>query len=118
MDKTRTCGVPGYVLDHVRRCLDALREARERIKPWAGFEGGRYECDAFEANSGLILRGTEGLDRFRRLAADRGVDAEAVIAGLGGDVRLIPSEAAVRYATDDGTRALPAEMAALLREEA
>lgn len=86
-------------LDDLRHAADGMRRARETLDdprgPVGG--GGRYEAEAVHAQTSHVAHARAELASFQDIAAARGVDADAVIAALGGVPDLTPSPAAAAY---------------------
>jgi hypothetical protein len=98
---------PEAVMRRLRLNLDTLQETAkdvERIRAtidgaMAG-GGGRYEAELLEKRATDITNAREYLERFRKLAAQHGVDADATIQQLGGVPDLTPSPAAKAWMKD------------------
>lgn len=94
--------IPQTVLDQVRSALARARNIAERLQQCRGlddqFQGnGRYESEVFERLSEEMSQPMKTIGLFRELAPKNGVDAEQVIAELGGLAELRLSERAVKY---------------------
>ncbi len=104
--------IPSRVLANVEAAITMLREiaaqaARARTAlddPHGGC--GRYEAEVLTNRAGDIAWCQRRLAHFREFAPRNGVDAEAVLAGLGGVPDLSPSPGATEWLRDS---APPAE---------
>jgi hypothetical protein len=95
--------IPARVLANVDAALTTLREIAAQVQrartaldgPLGGC--GRYEADVLTNRAGDITWANQRLAHFREFAPRNGVDAEAVLAGLGGIPDLTPSPAAADW---------------------
>jgi hypothetical protein len=93
--------VPTKVLDRLRGALSELKDAAAQVRrvretidgPMAG-GGGRYEADVLTNRATAIAAAHAEIEKFRASAARNGIDADAVLAKLGGVPDLTPSEGA------------------------
>jgi hypothetical protein len=98
--------LPPRVLANVEAAITTLREiagqlarARTELDGRLG-GGGRYEADVLNNRTGDITWAKQRLAHFREFAPRNGVDAEAVLTGLGGVPDLSPSPAAAGWMQD------------------
>ena len=98
--------IPARVLVNVQGALTMLREiAAQAQSARTALDGrlggaGRYEADVLTNRAGDIAWCQQRLAHFREFAPRNGVDAEAVLAGLGGVPDLTPSSAAADWLRD------------------
>ena len=83
--------IPTQVLNRISHALATLRQidaaliaGRDLDRRFGG--EGRYEAETWEKSVESIIRQTALLAEFRTRAADMGIDGDAVIADLGGQV--------------------------------
>lgn len=97
---TEASKVPEWVLTNLKAHLRLLRDIRTGVDQTIksldeGMGGrGRYEADALNNRKADIQAGVNAVARFREMAARNNVDAEAVLAELGGVPDFTPSERA------------------------
>ncbi len=98
--------IPPRVLANIEAALTKLREiAGQTQSARTALDGrlggcGRYEADVLCNRASDITWVRQRLAHFREFAPRNGVDAEAVLAGLGGVPDLIPSSAAADWLRD------------------
>ena len=98
--------IPARVLANVEAALIMLREiAAQAARARTALDGphggcGRYEADVLTNRADDIAWAKQRLAHFREFAPRNGVDAEAVLAGLGGVPDLSPSPAAADWLRD------------------
>jgi len=98
--------IPPRVLANVEAALTTLRgiaaQAQSARTALDGRLGGcgRYEADVLTNRADDIAWCNQRLAHFREFAPRNGVDAEAVLAGLGGVPDLTPSSAAADWLRD------------------
>jgi hypothetical protein len=103
--------IPARVLANVEAALTTLRGIAAQVtSARMSLDGrlggcGRYEADVLTNRAADIAWCNQRLAHFREFAPRNGVDAEAVLAGLGGVPDLTPSSAAADWLQDS---ALPA----------
>ncbi len=98
--------IPLRVLANIEAAITTLREIASQFTsartalhgPLGG--GGRYEADVLTNRADDITWANQRLAHFRELAPRNGVDAEAVLTGLGGVPDLTPSSAAADWLRD------------------
>ena len=103
--------IPARVLANVDAALTTLREIAAQVQrartaldgPHGGC--GRYEADVLTNRADDIAWCQQRLAHFREFAPRNGVDAEAVLTGLGGVPDLSPSPAAADWLRDSAPRA-------------
>ena len=98
--------IPSRVLANVEAAITTLRgiaaqvqSARTALDGRLG-GGRRYEAEVLTNRAGDIAWCQQRLAHFREFAPRNGVDAEAVLAGLGGVPDLSPSTAAADWLRD------------------
>ena len=103
--------IPPRVLGNIEAALTTLRgiaaqveSARTALDGRLG-GGGRYEADVLTNRADDITWAKQRLAHFREFAPHNGVDAEAVLAGLGGVPDLSPSPGATKWLRDRAPRA-------------
>lgn len=103
--------IPARVPANVEVALTMLREiaaqaarARTALDGRLG-GGGRYEADVLTNRADDVAWAKQRLAHFRKFAPRNGVDAEAVLAGLGGVPDLTPSPAAADWLPNSAPRA-------------
>lgn len=95
--------VPARVLTNLERSLEWLREIRAAVDSTietldVGMGGnGRYEADALRNRATDIACAMATINQFRGLAAQNGVNAEAVLQELGGVPDFTPSDRARKW---------------------
>jgi len=95
--------IPARVLANIGGALTMLREiAAQAARARTALDGphggcGRYEADVLTNRADDIAWCNQRLAHFREFAPRNGVDAEAVLAGLGGVPDLTPSPAAADW---------------------
>jgi|ERR1039458_5523583 hypothetical protein len=98
--------IPPRVLVNIKAALTTLRGIAARVESArtaldAKLGGcGRYEADVLTNRADDIAWCNSRLAHFREFAPRNGVDAEAVLAGLGGVPDLTPSSAAAEWLRD------------------
>lgn len=97
--------VPQHVRDGVKFALGRLAEIQEGVKRSASLEeqfgmAGRYQADALRNRQADIERAQATLAEFRKNAAAKGIDGDAVILELGGEPDLTPSPEAKVWLDD------------------
>ena len=103
--------IPARVLANVEAALTTLRgiaaQAQSARTALDGRLGGcgRYEADVLTNRAGDIAWAKQRLAHFREFAPRNGVDAEAVLTGLGGVPDLSPSPGAAEWLRDSAPRA-------------
>jgi hypothetical protein len=102
--------IPARVLANVEAALTTLRgiaaqvtSARTALDGRLG-GGGRYEADVLTNRAADIAWAKQRLAQFRAFAPRNGVDAEAVLAELGGVPDLSPSPSATEWLRDSVPR--------------
>ena len=95
--------VPDHVKQFVQAHLESLRDLRQRMDSVFALEktlhgGGRYIWEAYNQDSiqSDLRAGQQGLNTFRELAPDNGIDAEAFIQHLGGEPSFEDCESTVQ----------------------
>ena len=98
--------IPSRVLANVEAAITTLRGIAAQVQSATTAldgrlgGGGRYEADVLTNRAGDIAWCQQRLAHFREFAPRNGVDAEAVLAGLGGVPDLSPSPAAADWLRD------------------
>ena len=98
--------IPARVLANVEGALTMLREiAAQAVCARTALDGphggcGRYEADVLTNRADDIAWCQQRLAHFREFAPRNGVDAEAVLTGLGGVPDLSPSPGAADWLRD------------------
>jgi len=105
-----TIGVPQrtladliLALSTLRWVSDMLKDVREQLDVKLGGNG-RYEAEALINRAADVEYAHKKVKRFRDLAAEKGVDAEAVIAHLGGIADLTLSPKAEKWLSDEAMK--------------
>lgn len=80
---TKQNAIPDEIRDTLTRHLKTIQDYREQLDRYRKF-GGRYEAEVAEKREDAVKHANEMVDEFIRLAKQNGVDADAVIAELGG----------------------------------
>lgn len=83
-------------LVNLRALHNIIAQTREALDERMG-GCGRYEADAYLNTGGKISAGLAYVAEFRSIASTRGIDAEAVIADLGGVPEFRISPAALEW---------------------
>jgi hypothetical protein len=103
-------GVPKRALEDLIVALSALRwiadmrlNVRQQLDIRLGGNG-RYEVEALTNRAADIEYAHKKVQQFRDNAAKNGVDADAVIARLGGVADLTPSPNAAKWLDDEAGR--------------
>jgi hypothetical protein len=94
--------VPAQIRSRVSTALEKLRKIREDIDAAVALDTklggrGRYESDALENRKTEIAGPQQTLATFRKHAAEKGIDVEALIAELGGEPDMSPSANALAW---------------------
>ncbi len=98
--------IPARVLANVEAALTTLRGiAAQVLSARTALDGrlggcGRYEAGVLTNRAAHIVWCNQRLGHFREFAPRNGVDAEAVLAGLGGVPDLTPSSAGADWLRD------------------
>jgi len=98
--------IPARVLANIEAALTTLRGIAAQVQSArTALDGrlggcGRYEADVLTNRAADIAWCNQRLAHFREFAPCNGVDAEAVLAGLGGVPDLTPSSAAADWLRD------------------